>query len=99
MSDVGAAFSLTRQTAITRRAPVALVFDTAGGSIRVRSSGTTLYVRALRASYGVAFGANRDSSVYDGRGLGYGVSNVTLTVRRGTFVDTLTMSRLGRAAW
>jgi hypothetical protein len=37
--------------------------------------------------------------VYDSRGLGYGVSNVTVTVRRGSIVDTLTMSRMGRVRW
>jgi hypothetical protein len=31
--------------------------------------------------------------------LGFGVTNLTVTVRRGTFVDTLTMSRLGRTKW
>jgi len=99
MTDLGAAFATARQAAVTRRATVALVFDTAHGVVRVSSSGETLLRRSLRASYSVSLGANRDSAVYDPRGLGYGVSNLSVTVRRGSFVDTLTMSRLGRTSW
>ena len=62
---------------------------------RVRS----LLRRPLRAVYGIVLASNRDSAVYDPRGLGYGVTNLTVIVRRGTMVDTLTMSRLGRVRW
>ena len=99
MTDVGAAFATARQAAVTRRTSVAVVFDTAAGTLRVSSAGETILRRSLRASYSVAVGANRDSAVYDARGLGFGVTNLSLTVRRGTFVDTLTMSRLGRTVW
>lgn len=99
MTDLGSAFATARQTAITRRTTVAVVFDTANGEVRLRSAGETLLRRTLRASYSVSLGANRDSAVYDPRGLGYGVSNLSVTVRRGEFVDTLTMSRLGRVRW
>jgi len=99
MTDLGATFAAARQAAITRRATVSVVFDTAGGAIRVSSGGETLLRRTLRASYSVSLGANRDSAVYDPRGLGYGLSNLSVTVRRGSFVDTLTMSRLGRTSW
>jgi len=99
MTDVGAAFDAARQAAVTRRAPVAVVFDTAAGTIRVSSAGETILRRSLRATYSVSIGANRDSAVYDARGLGFGLTNLSLRVRRGTFVDTLTMSRLGRTVW
>jgi prepilin-type N-terminal cleavage/methylation domain-containing protein len=99
LSDLGSTFGLARQAAVSRRANVAVVFDTAGGTVLVRGVDGTLARRNLRAAYGVAVGANRDSAVYDPRGLGFGVSNVTITVRRGLFVDTFTMSRLGRTAW
>jgi prepilin-type N-terminal cleavage/methylation domain-containing protein len=98
-AEIGAAFSLARQTAITRRALVTIVFDTAGGVIVVRAAGQTFWRRALGAMYGVGLGANRDSAVYDARGLGYGVSNLSVTVRRGAMIDTLTMSRMGRVRW
>src|SRR4051812_18345761 len=99
MSELGATFALARQSAITRRATVAVVFDTARGVVRVRSAGVTLTRRTFGVTYGVVVGANRDSAVYDPRGLGYGLSNLTVMVRRGSFVDTLTMSRLGRTSW
>ena len=99
MTDVGATFAAARQAAVTRRTPVAVVFDTAAGAIRVSSAGETILRRSLRATYSVSIGANRDSAVYDARGLGFGLTNLSLSVRRGTFVDTLTMSRLGRTVW
>lgn len=99
MTDVGAAFSVARQAAVTRRTPVAVVFDTTTGAIRVSSASVTILRRSLRATYSVSIGANRDSAVYDARGLGFGLTNLSLTIRRGSFVDTLTMSRLGRTVW
>jgi prepilin-type N-terminal cleavage/methylation domain-containing protein len=98
-SEVVASFTLARETAIARRATVAVLLDTAAGAVIVRSGSTVLSRRPLRSIYAVALGANRDSAVYDPRGLAYGVSNVTITIRRGTSVDTLMMSRLGRLAW
>jgi prepilin-type N-terminal cleavage/methylation domain-containing protein len=92
-------FATARHTAITRRAPVAIVFDTAAGSVELRSAGNILLHRPLKAIYGIALASNRDSAVYDPRGLGYGVSNLSATVRRGGMIDTLTMSRLGRVRW
>ncbi len=99
MADVAGSFALARQTALARRAPVAIVFDTARSALRLRSAGMPLRDANLAASYGVRLWASRDSAVYDPRGLGYGLSNLTVTVRRGIFVDTLTMSRLGRTRW
>ena len=99
MTDVGSAFATARQAAVTRRTLVAVVFDTAAGTVRVSAGGETILRRSLRASYSVVIGANRDSAVYDARGLGFGLTNLSLTVRRGSFVDTLTMSRLGRTVW
>jgi len=99
MADLGAAFSAARQAAITRRTVVAVVVDTASGAVAVRSAAGTLLRHELHAAYGIVLGCNRDSAVYDARGLGYGLSNLTLTIRRGAIVDTLTMSRMGRVRW
>jgi prepilin-type N-terminal cleavage/methylation domain-containing protein len=99
LSDLGATFAYARQAAVTRRTNVAVVFDTAAATVRVRVGAETLARRNLYATYGVALGANRDSTVYDARGLGFGVSNVSVVVRRRWIVDTFTMSRLGRTAW
>jgi prepilin-type N-terminal cleavage/methylation domain-containing protein len=99
MGELGASFSTARGAAIARRASVAVVLDTAMGAVEVRSGGQTLLRRPLRSIYGVVLSSNRDSAVYDPRGLGYGVTNLTVVVRRGGMVDTLTMSRLGRVRW
>ena len=99
MADLGAAFSLARRAALSQRALVSVVLDTATATVEVRAGGSRLWRRTLGDSYGIVLGANRDSAVYDPRGLGYGVSNLSLSVRRGQMVDTLTMSRLGRVRW
>ena len=99
VADLGSAFSLARQLAVSRRRVVAIVLDTGRGAVEVRSAGSRLVRRELAASYGVRLGSNRDSAVYDARGLGYGLSNLSVSIRRGHFVDTLTMSRLGRVRW
>ena len=99
VGELGALFSLARQEAIARRAPVTVGIDSASGDVEVRAGGVHIMRRSLAASYGVRVGTNRDSTVYDPRGIGFGLANVTIIVRRGAIVDTLTMSRLGRVRW
>jgi type IV fimbrial biogenesis protein FimT len=99
MDVLSTGFSLARQTALARRTPVAVVFDTAAGVVRVRSAAGGIRRSDLLATFGVTVATNRDSAVYDPRGFGYGLSNLSVIVRRGKFVDTLTMSRLGRVRW
>ena len=99
MAELGGQFALARQTAVARRTMAAVVLDTATGTVEVRAGGSRLSRRRLRDLYGIVLGSNRDSAVYDARGFGYGVTNLTSTVRRGRFVDTLTMSRLWRTKW
>ena len=99
VGDLGSTFSLARQLAVSRRRVVAIVLDTGRGVVEVRSAGSRVLRRELGAGYGVHLGSNRDSAVFDPRGLGYGLSNLSVAIRRGHFVDTLTMSRLGRVRW
>lgn len=99
LADAGALFSLARQAAMTRRTLVAVVLDTVHDVVEVRAAGQRLARRELGAVYGIVLGSNRDSAVYDARGLGFGASNLSVTARRGRFVDTLSMSRLGRVRW
>ena len=99
MTDLGAAFSAARQMAVTRRTTVSVVLDTAAGEVLLRAEGRILLRHALGTQYGVLVGSDRDSAVYDPRGLAYGLSNLSITIRRGNFSDTLTMSRLGRVRW
>jgi prepilin-type N-terminal cleavage/methylation domain-containing protein len=97
--DLGSAFSLARQIAVSNRRVVAIVLDTGRGVVEVRLGGARVARRDLGVTYGVHLGSNRDSAVYDARGVGYGLSNLSVAIRRGRFVDTLTMSRLGRVRW
>jgi len=99
VDELGGAFQTARAAAIARREMIAVALDTARGVVEVRSSGAVIVRRALGSVYGIALVSNRDSAVYDPRGLGYGVTNLTAIVRRGAMVDTLTMSRLGRVRW
>ncbi len=92
-------FASARELAVLRRSAVAVVIDTARGAIELRSSGQTLMRRELGATYGVVLATNRDSAVYDARGLGYGPSNLSLLLRRGSAADTFVVSRLGRTRW
>lgn len=96
MTDLGATISAGRSLAMTRGAMTAVVFDAANGVVEVRIAGEAVVRRELGRAYGIVLGSNRDSTVYDPRGIGYGAANLSVTVRRGAFVDTLTMSRLGR---
>lgn len=99
LSDLGAMFSLARQSAMTRRTIVAVVLDTTQDVVEVRAAGERIARRELGAAYGIVLGSNRDSALYDARGLGFGASNLSVTARRGRIVDTLSMSRLGRVRW
>jgi len=96
MGELAELFSAARQEAIARRAPVTVGIDAARGDVELRAGGARLMRRSLTASYDVSITANRDSTVYDPRGVGFGLANFTIVVRRGTAVDTLRMSRLGR---
>ena len=89
-------FSLARRLAISRRAVVGVVIDTASASIIVRIGTTELARRSLRERYGVQLASSRDSMSYDPRGLGYGAANLTIVTRRARGAETLFVSRLGR---
>jgi prepilin-type N-terminal cleavage/methylation domain-containing protein len=89
-------FASARELAVVRRAFVAVRFDSAAGTVELRQAATVLVRRNLGGTYRVALSANRDSMVYDPRGLGFGAANLSLVLSRGDAADTLTVSRLGR---
>lgn len=98
-TDLVQTLATARRTALTRRTAVAVVFDTASGAIQVRSLGQPIVRHALALTYGVRLAADRDSAVYDARGLGYGASNLSVIIKRGNAVDTVVLARLGRVRW
>ena len=50
----------------------------------------------LRDLFGVTLASSRDSLAYSATGLGYGVTNASLVVRRGLAAETVSVSRTGR---
>ena len=95
-ADLSALFATARQLAITRRTTVAVRLDVRGAAVEVRSDDRTLIRHTLGTTYGVTLSANRDSSIYDARGFGYGAANLSVILRRGRSADTIAVSRLGR---
>lgn len=98
VSEAASVFMAARNTAIYRRAPVAVHIDTLSGMLLTRADSLVLRRRDLR-SFGVHLSASRDSMAFDGRGLGIGAANLSLVVRRGRATDTLFLSRLGRVRY
>jgi prepilin-type N-terminal cleavage/methylation domain-containing protein len=89
-------FAAAREQAIARRVPMAVLLDTVDGRVAVSASGRVVFERRLRLLYGVRLAATRDSMSYDPRGVGRGVANLRIVVRRGAASDTVFLSRLGR---
>ena len=98
VSDAASVFIRARNSAIYRRAPVAVRIDTLSGLLLTRADSIVLRRRDLKA-FGVHLSASRDSMAFDGRGLGVGAANLSLVVRRGQAADTLFLSRLGRVRY
>lgn len=89
-------FALARRWAISRSSRTAITFDTAGAALTVRSFSDTIARRRLASSHGVTLSVSRDSMAYAPNGLGYGASNLTVLLRRGSAAETIVVSRLGR---
>lgn len=98
----GATSALTSALADTRHAArrwsrrTALTADTAAALIVVRAGIDTVARHPLGALYGVRLRVTRDSVAYQPTGAGYGASNATFILSRGTAAETVTVSRLGR---
>ena len=99
IAETARIFASAREMAVLRRSVVSVGIDTVRGVVELHSRGSVLLRRELTSTYRVALATNRDSMVYDPRGLGYGLSNLSLVLRRGRASDTFTVSRLGRTRW
>ena len=87
MADLGADASPRRaRSAILRRAPVAVVLDTAAGIVQVRAGGQAILRRALRAdamgSFWRPIGIRRCTTRV---GSAMALTNLTVTVRERTY--------------
>jgi Tfp pilus assembly protein FimT len=97
--DAAALISTARSAAIHRRAPVAVTIDSIAVTLQARSDTVVLFRRDLGAAFRVRIRASRDSMAFDARGFGIGAANLSLVITRGDAVDTLFLSRLGRARY
>jgi Tfp pilus assembly protein FimT len=88
-----------RDESVAQHTAITLHIDSAAGTLALSARGEPLASQALGRDRGVTLSANRDSIVFDARGLGYGAANMTLIVRRREAANTLVVSRLGRARY
>jgi prepilin-type N-terminal cleavage/methylation domain-containing protein len=88
-----------RDEAIAQRAMTSVRFDTSSATLELSARGAAISRTALGHAHGVRLSANRDSLVFDVRGLGFGAANLTMVARRGAAAETLVVSRLGRVRY
>jgi prepilin-type N-terminal cleavage/methylation domain-containing protein len=91
-----ATFAVARRWSLSRSSRTAVTLDTVAATLTVRSYADTIARRNLAASHGVTLSTSRDSMAYTPNGLGYGASNLTIVVRRGSAAESIVVSRLGR---
>jgi len=96
--DVTTALAVGRHGAVLQstRARVTIAADT----LRIDRLGSTgwepWWRRPGPASLGVQLTVSNPMVVFGPTGMGWGVSNTTVVLRRGSQVETITMSRVGR---
>ena len=95
-SDVRATLNYARMLAMAGGLPVAVDVDSVTGTLRVRRGDEQILKRGIGFAHGVRLAKTRDSLSYDPRGFGHGAANLSVLVRRGTSVETVFVSRLGR---
>jgi prepilin-type N-terminal cleavage/methylation domain-containing protein len=95
-SDATALLELARHLAMARGDRVSVDIDSAPARLTLRSGVDTIRRRDEQALHGVRFAPSRSPVVYSQLGMGFGVSNLTLIVTRGSAAETVTVSRLGR---
>jgi Tfp pilus assembly protein FimT len=95
-SEVMSMLALARSTAVAREDHVSVIFDAVRSDMIIVAGQDTLSTRTLGAIYGVHLRSNRDSVTYGPTGLGYGAANQSIILQRGSALDTVVISRLGR---
>jgi len=95
-TETVATFALARRWAVSRTTRTAVALDSGSASLVVLAYADTISHRRLGSSHGVSLSHSRDSMAYAPNGLGYGASNLTVVLRRGSAAETVFVSRLGR---
>lgn len=96
--DVTSAIAVTRAAAIAQgvRARLLISLD----SLRLDRMGPTGWEPYLRwpgpSDRGVGLRVSNPELIFGPTGMGWGPSNTTVTLRRGSHIETVTTSRLGR---
>jgi len=94
--EIESLFSGARHIAIARSAQTTVDIDTDDQAIYVSVGVDTLRKREIGKDHGVRLSATRVRMSYSATGMGYGAANLSVSVRRNSFVDTVFVSRLGR---
>jgi len=94
--EIESLFSGARHIAIARSAQATVDIDTVDQAIYVSVGVDTLRKREIGKDHGVRLSATRVRMSYSATGMGYGAANLSVSVRRSSFVDTVFVSRLGR---
>ncbi len=95
VAELTAILAGARQVALLRSSVTDVVFDSAAGTVTVAADGDSLLSRTF-AELGVRLVATQAPVRYGPSGRGYGVSNATVVLTRGTVAETVMVSRLGR---
>lgn len=94
--EIESLFGAARHIAIARSTQASVEIDTVARLVAVTVGGDTVRESATGAEHGVELATNRSSMTYAATGVGYGAANLSIVVRKGTAIDTIVVSRLGR---
>lgn len=96
VTEIESLFGAARHIAIARATQAMVQIDTVAGIISVTADKAVARKAMVKAELGVDLSSNRVSMSYSATGVGYGAANLSLMVRKGSAVDTIVVSRLGR---
>jgi prepilin-type N-terminal cleavage/methylation domain-containing protein len=97
-SEVTTALAVTRNAAVLRATRARLTIG--ADSLGIDEWGDRRWLPVLRwpgpQSHAVSLEASNETVIFGATGIGWGVSNTTVVLRRGTQTAKITMSRVGR---
>lgn len=96
VTEIESLFGAARHLAIARTTQARVEIDTVSRIVSVVVAADTVRQGAVGAELGVDLIATRSGMSYSPTGVGYGAANLSVVVRRGSAVDTIFVSRLGR---